>query len=181
MDLGPDGITRTLIELAISVVLFPAVLLLLSKVALASLRPEPHEFSEVRRLANELDGLAHEVLQQATHAFVSAAGERRALDELIRFVDRVETFRKRFRAAGRAHASLERDFLLLQADHDRAAQSFRYLMAFRLSKDKFLSLSGCMEELRFYYAAPSFRPPSPLRSGRKDDEGRQGQQHKSLQ
>jgi hypothetical protein len=177
MDMGPDSITRTVIYLAISFALFPAVLLLLSKVALSSLQPEPHEFSEVRRLAMQLDELAYEALQQTTHAFASAAGERKALDELIRFVDRVEIFRKKFRAAGHRQASMERDFLLLQADYDRAAPNFRHLLAFQFSQKVFLSLSVCMEELRFYYAAPHFSPSRP----RKGDEGQQEKNPKSLQ
>ena len=163
MDFVADSNFRTVIYLAISLVLIPSVLLLLSKVALASLQPEPHEFSEVRRLAKRLDDLVHGALQQATHAYSSAPGERRALDELIRFVDAVETFGKSFRSAGRRHSSLHRDFMLLQTDYDRAARQFRALLAFQLSNEKFLALSATMEELRFYYAAPHFEPRSTSR------------------
>lgn len=183
MDLNANTSLWTGVLFMLSLALLPGVLLTLGWVALSRFHPEPFEMTEVQKLARDLNEAADLALQEATHAFSSRPGERRALEDLIRLADMIEGFRYRVNRSMKVPSSTQNEFLRLQARFDQVAADFRKLTAHQVFGNVFIDLIHCMDSLRFYYStkASTARPPGVSQSIVSERNARGGRESNSVE
>ena len=156
MPAESDPTLGTIFYLVVIFAIIPIVLFVLSRAASPGFQPEPFQVEEIRRLARSLEQSVAKSLEDATHAFASASGERRALDDLIQLAERTESFRARMQQLEGNQGVRVREFYLLQNAFRRARRGFPKLTTYARHPERLQGLIRTMESLRFYFdSAPA--------------------------